>query len=262
MALLHPGPDLQAPPAPLPAQATSLTDRLVKRFLVREEAPRGTGAPAAAFPPRPTQLALPFGTPEREDAEQALPPLFGGTRRIASVLSYEQASLDQIIPDTATPGAPHDRLMLPGGLGLILHEGANGTLAFDWMHWGETGDAKRPDARLLEPTLSIGDLLKANRADRKLTKRRCIIPLTRYSMPVREGEVWAHRWISPGGDDRLSCAAGIWIGERGEHPCFAFVTGDGPSDGPMLLAENELMVWLRTPLKDVLARLAQPPCAA
>jgi putative SOS response-associated peptidase YedK len=246
-----------------PRQPASLADRLVKRFLVREEtSPTVTGA--SAFPPRPTQLALPLNS--RSDAEGGtLPSLFRDMRRIGSVLGYEQASLDQVVPDTTMPSdAPQDRLMRPGNLGLILHEGANGTLAFDWMHWSQAEKADPADDRSpLRPTLALSDLAKGGRTARKLAKRRCVVPLVRYSIPVRDGDVWSHRWITPA-SGQMVCAAGIWLADRSESPRFALVTGDGGRSaesevaaGPLLLAETDLLTWLRAPLKDALSGLGR-----
>lgn len=244
-------------------RAASLADRLVKHFLVREDV-LPNPASAMAFPSRPTQLSLPLGDQGPGNEALALPSLFRDARRIGPVLSYEQASLDQIIPNTTSPpGAPQDRLMQPGSIGLILHDGTSGALAFDWMHWGEAAEAGHADASTrLEPTLSLTELRKNGRAARKLAKRRCIIPLIRYSVPVRDGDVWAHRWISPS-HGQVACAAGIWVAERGERPRFSVVTSDmeplrhGEPGGPLLLAESELLTWLRAPLRDVLARIGR-----
>jgi putative SOS response-associated peptidase YedK len=259
MALLRQDPETIEPLR----QPASLADRLVKRFLVREEI-----SPAAtrdsAFPPRPTQLVLPLGSQSDGDGG-TLPSLFRDMRRIGSVLGYEQAALDQIVPDaTMPPDAPQDRLMRPGNLGLILHEGANRALAFDWMHWSQAEKADPADARSpLRPTLALSDLAKGGRAARKLAKRRCVVPLVRYSVPVRDGDVWSHRWITPAAG-QMVCAAGIWLADRSESPRFTLVTGDGGltadsevSAGPLLLAETELLTWLRAPLKDALAGLGR-----
>jgi hypothetical protein len=211
----------------------------------------------AIAPPRPTQLALPFGDQPRAD----LPSLFHEARRVEPVLSYEQASLDQIIPDTAAiPVSTRDRLILPGGAGLILYDGPKDALAFDWMEWGGKADPAGAGASL-GATISLDDIVKGARATRKQAQRRCIIPLTRYSIPIREGDIWAHRWCVPM-PGQVACAAGIWIADRRERPCFAMVIGEAGSgedhDGPVLLCETDLLTWLRAPLRDALSLLTRP----
>lgn len=232
----------------------SLADRLTRRFFDKGHPPRQPDA-SMAFPPRPTQLALPFGD-DRQDAAMALPSLFREARRVEPVLSYEQARIDQIIPDTLPPaGAPRNGLVLPGGVGLVLYEGAGDALAFDWMQWGEPCEAARARPGL-DATVSAADLGKGARAIRKLARHRCIIPLTRYSVPIRDGDVWSHLWVSPA-PGHFACAAGIWSAEHGERARFAMVTHGGDPAGPMLLSERDLLVWLREPLKEAMARIAR-----
>lgn len=239
------------------ARPVSLADRLTRRFLDKAK-PDET----RAFPPRPTQLALPFGneTPGMPDPAIALPSLFREARRVEPVLSYEQARLDQIIPDISpAPGAPRDGLILPGGVGLVLHAGIGDELAFDWMQWGEAADPARerqgPDA-----TISLDDLGKGPRATRKLARRRCVIPLTRYSVPVRDGDVWSHLWVTPA-PGHFACAAGVWTADGTKRARFAMVTETGDPTGPLLLAESDLLTWLRAPLRDAIARITRRPAS-
>src|SRR5688572_30108498 len=117
-----------------------------------------------------------------EDANDAACtlPLFRKARRVEPVLSYEQARLDQIIPNAMPPsGSPRDGLILPGGIGLVLYESASEELAFDWMKWGETADPAKARP-CLDATVSVTELSQGARAVRKLTRQRCVIPLTRY----------------------------------------------------------------------------------
>jgi putative SOS response-associated peptidase YedK len=105
----------------------------------------------------------------------------------------------------------------------------------------------------------LSDLAKGGRTARKLAKRRCVVPLVRYSIPVRDGDVWSHRWITPA-SGQMVCAAGIWLADRSESPRFALVTGGAESEvaaGPLLLAETDLLTWLRAPLKAALSGLGR-----
>jgi putative SOS response-associated peptidase YedK len=232
-------------------RAHSFSERLKRRLFDKGRAPS-----AQSVAPAPTQLALPLGD-EGEGGAFDAPSLFRAARRIEPVLSYEQPRIDEVIPDAqATAGAPRDRLVLPGGSGLVLYEGAGGTLAFDWMQWGEKAEphSMRP---IVDATIGVTDLLRGGRMHRKLAKRRCVIPLTRYSVPVRDGEIWSHLWVSVTGGG-VACAAGIWVAEQGESARFAMVTGGpGVDPGPLLLPEDDLLLWLRAPLKDALGRLAR-----
>lgn len=261
MTLIHHSPDTECPATATDDREASLADKLLMRLLVRPRPPVDARA-SMSFPPRPTQLPLPLGKGEQGEDGTPLPSLFRAARRVGSVLSYEQASLDQIVPDTMhLPGTPRDRLMLPGGIGLVLRDGATGSLALDWMQWGETADTALPPARArCEATLGLSELRKAGRSERKRARRRCVVPLSRYSVPVRTGDMWAHRWVAPAGG-QVACAAGIWIAERGATPCFSLVTESldiglgGETASPLLLTESDVLVWLRAPLKEALARI-------
>lgn len=216
--------------------------------------------------PRPVQLALPLSNrPHGNDAfgldDHALvaAPLFREARRIEPVLSFERASLDQIVPDAEPPSSmPHDRLVLPGGTGLVLHEGVVGAMACDWMQWGRKSVASSKDASAdaLRATIDTRDLRKGSRGAQRLA--RCIIPVMRYSVPVRDGAIWSHRWMAPA-QGAVACIAGIWTAERGSGPTFAMVTGFRAQDegGPLILDEDELFLWLRAPLGDALTILAE-----
>src|SRR5690606_38948971 len=104
-------------------------------------------------------------------------PLFREIRTIEPVLSYKQARLQDIIPGAATsqampcPIAP-DGLVLPGGSGLVLYEAQTGCMAFDWMQWSGKGHAGQ-----LGATIDAGALSKGGRPLRRLTGRRCVVPL-------------------------------------------------------------------------------------
>lgn len=197
---------------------------------------------------------LTFDTFGGSDASISLPSLFREARRVEPVLSYEQARFDQIIPDAEPPsGVPREGLILPGGVGLVLFDDMGDGLAFDWMQWGETADPARA-RQGLDATVSVGELSNGARSTRKLARQRCVIPLTRYSVPVRDGDVWSHRWVSPV-PGHYACAAGIWIADPDERARFAMVTGGTDPNGPMLLLENDLLIWLRAPLKDAIARI-------
>jgi len=125
------------------------------------------------------------------------------------------------------------------------------------MQWGEKAEpnSMRPT---VDATICVTDLLKGSRPMRKLARRRCVVPLTRYSVPVRDGDIWSHLWVSPTGG-RVACAAGIWIADQGRKPRFAMVTGGPALDpgGPLLLPEDDLLLWLRAPLKDALGKIAR-----
>jgi len=246
--------------APVPAApAASLSGRLLRRVVATARRPE-QGADALHFAPRPVQLALPLShDPEMARAGE-LPTLFQDSRRVEAVLSYEQASLDQIIPDTApTPGAPSERLILPGGTGLALFEDQTGSLAFDWMRWGLHAGANDPAGPAIGATIAGPALSSSARAMRRWARHRCIIPLTRYSLPMLQGGVWTHRWLSPAAGG-VVCVAGIWAAGEGSGRRFAMVTGPVAGEpngvGPLLLAERDYFHWLRAPIKDALAGLA------
>ncbi len=199
---------------------------------------------------------LTFDTFGASGASIALPSLFHEARRVEPVLSYEQAQFDQIIPDTEPPsGVPREGLILPGGVGLVLFDATGDGLGFDWMQWGETADPSR-SRQGLDATVSVADLSNGTRSTRKLARQRCVIPLTRYSVPVRDGDVWSHLWVSPA-PGQFACAAGIWVAEPGERARFAMVTGGTYPNRPMLLSESDLLSWLRAPLKDAIARITR-----
>jgi len=150
------------------------------------------------------------------------------------------------------PIAP-DGLVLPGGSGLVLYEAETGCMAFDWMQWSGKGHAGQ-----LGATIDAGALSKGGRPLRRLTGRRCVVPLMRYSVPVRDGALWSHRWIDPS-NGPVACAAGVWNARRDGSSIFAMVTGvAGQSpDGPLILTEDEVLLWLRAPLGDALAIITQ-----
>ncbi|MBT2189000.1 hypothetical protein [Sphingobium nicotianae] len=239
------------------AHPVSLADRLARRFLDKPRQVR-QHATSSMFPPRPTQLALPFGNgaPNPRDAAMPLTSLFREARRIEPVLSYERAPLDQLIPDTAPPpDAPCDALVLPGGIGLVLYDGAGGSLTFDWMQWGEAANPV-PVGQKVDATVCAMELVKGARAVRKLARHRCVVPLTRYSVPVRDRDVWSHLWMSPA-PGHFACVAGVWAAAPGERARFALVMDGGEPTAPLLLSERDLLIWLRSPIKDALARIAR-----
>ncbi|WP_231848755.1 hypothetical protein [Sphingobium sp. SYK-6] len=226
------------------AAPASLAGRLTKRL-------RPPRASAQATSPllRPAQLPLPFGELLGADLAAAEPLLFRAARRIEPILSYEQARFDQIVPDATPPDSlPKDRLTLPGGMGLVLYDGPEGVLAFDWMQWGKP-DAAGSDEILTDSTVRLSELGKSPRSLRRLAQRRCIVPLTRYSVPVRDGEMWTHRWVTPL-SDHITCAAALWVADGRQKPRFSIVTEEDESGTtPLLLSEGDLLNWLRAPAK-------------
>src|SRR5690606_30121800 len=129
----------------------------------------------------PVQLALPLSDPSKADADEqdlTAAPLFHAARAVEPVLSYEQASLERVVPGAALSSAPaQDPLTLPGGTGLILYEAHTGAMAFDWMQWGNRG------ANPFGATVDAG-ALRQGRTGRRLARQRCVVPLTRFSVPV------------------------------------------------------------------------------
>src|SRR5690606_21163668 len=127
--------------------ASAMTRRLFSHLLPENARPGQIDEATGAFPPLPVQLALPL--PGRSKAAPIAPdlaaePLFREVRAIEPVLSYKQASLQDIIPGAVMPPAmPHnpsaDDLVLPGGSGLVLYEAQAGSMAFDWMQWSGKG---------------------------------------------------------------------------------------------------------------------------
>lgn len=233
--------------------ASTLTLRLFGHFLPGKTPTPRSSASATPFPPRPAQLALPL--PGRHEAsidvyDPTVEPLFRETRAVEPVLSYEQASLQDIIPGAVPPPAmPKDRLILPGGSGLVLYEAPTGGMAFDWMQWSGKG------AGQLAATIDAEALRKGGRSLRRLTRQRCVVPLARYSVPVRDGAVWSHRWIEPT-SDTVACAAGVWSTEHDTGGSFAMVTGL-ETEGPLILTEEEVLLWLRAPLHEALAFISE-----
>lgn len=252
----HHGADAMLADWPSP-HGGSLADRLRRRF---RSGPRPSPAQPQSGAPamRPTQLALPLDEPRgRERDPGAMPSLFREARRIEAVLSYEQPDLAQIVPD-ADPASDmkRDRLVLPGGSGLVLHDDPDGAMTYAWMQWGERpGDALPVTDIDPGATLSLESLDKANRAVRKLAQRRCIVPMVRYSVPVLEGDIWSHRWIASA-TGQIVCVAGVWTVDRIRGPRFTILTGRADDMvRPMILPESELLPWLRAPLKQLLGRL-------
>ena len=257
---------LEAMPAFAPDHpAPSLKRRLIGQFLPGKISSRPGSLTARSFAPRPVQFTLPLaGASEAEDANpaQIATPLFHETRTVEPVLSYEQASLEQVIPGaTASPLPAQDRLLLPGSTGLILYEAHAGAMAFDWMRWGSQ------NATPFGATVDIQALCRNGRSQRRLARRRCVVPLTRFSIPIRDGAVWSHRWIEPA-PGAIVCAAGLWSAEKDADGTFAMVTGamvagsGQPHEGPLLLAEEEILLWLRAPLEEALALADQITRAA
>lgn len=244
-------------------RSRSMTERMVERLMPGKRPPVPDAGQQRQILPRPVQLALPLRNgADAQGEEEAFPatPLFREARRIEPVLSYEQARLEQIVPG-AEPAQDrnHDRLVLPGGAALVLYEGNVGAMAFDWMRWGRKhgesshmADTEHPGA-----TIGLAELRKGGRLARRLMKRRCIIPLTRYSIPVREDRTWSHRWIAPA-QDTVLCAAGVWDAEGGSSNIFTMVTDTDEADagGPLLLSESDLLRWLRAPLAEALTIIA------
>jgi len=239
------------------ARSASLTRRLIGHLLPGTPRPAPANLTAHPLARRPVQLALPLSDPSKADAgaqDLTAAPLFHAARAVEPVLSYEQASLERVVPGAALSSAPtQDPLTLPGGTGLILYEPHAGAMAFDWMQWG---------SRSATPFGATVDAqaLRQGRAGRRLAQRRCVVPLTRFSMPVRDGAVWSHRWIEPV-PGAVICAAGIWSAERDADGVFAMVTrgSGGAPEGPILLTENEVLLWLRAPLVEVLDSLTDNP---
>jgi putative SOS response-associated peptidase YedK len=244
-----------------------MAGRMFKRLLASKSEPAQPSTNKTVLP-KPVQLALPLlGGADALDAAQlgehalSAAPLFREARRVEPVLSYERASLEQIVPNSdPAPDTPHDRLILPGGTGLVLYEDKASVMAFAWMQWGRKSVELWKDGGgdSLGATVDAQELRKTGRAARRLTRHRCIIPLTRYSVPVHDEAMWSHKWISPA-NGPVVCVAGVWTAERGAENRFAMVTGlgDQDADGPLILAEDELLLWLRAPLADALAALAE-----
>jgi len=231
--------------------AASLKRRLIGHLLPGKSSPRLGTLTARSFAPRAVQFTLPLpGADEPDGAPHAqiAGPLFHETRTVEPVLSYEQASLEQVIPGaTASPLPVQDHLLLPGGTGLILYEAHAGAMAYDWMRWGGR------NANPFGATVDIQNLCQSGRSQRRLARRRCVVPLTRFSIPVRDGAVWSHRWIEPA-PGAIVCAAGLWSAEKDADGTFAMITAPGPAhQGPLLLAEDDILLWLRAPLEDALA---------
>jgi len=241
------------------AQPASLARRLMSHLLPGRSAPARTDLVASGSEEGGSHPALPL-TSHDEPGVYATGPmadsLFPAARPIEPVLSYEQASPDQVVPGAASPTATHDRLILPGGIGLIIYEAHAGAMAFDWMRWG--GGSASPFGATIDVRA-----LRRRGAGRRLAGQRCAVPLTRFSVPVRNGSLWSHRWIEPvaGG---ITCAAGVWSLDRNAGSMFAMVTDDAGqmSGGPLLLSESAILLWLRAPLDEALAAIADHPAGA
>lgn len=242
-----------APDRPAAPRSASLTRRLIGHLLPGGSRTAPAGLSAHPFARRPVQLALPLPDPSQAEAREqdlSAAPLFHAARAVEPVLSYEQADLDRVVPGAALSSAPaQDPLILPGGTGLILYEAHAGAMAFDWMQWGSRG------AGPFGATVDVR-ALRQGRTGRRLARRRCVVPLTRFSVPVRDGAVWSHRWIEPA-PGAVICAAGVWSAERDADGVFAMVTrgSAGAPEGPLLLAEGEVLLWLRAPLDEALGAI-------
>ncbi len=242
-----------SPPPP------SITERMFRRLRASKHPQDDNGH---IFPPKPVQLALPLlggmDPASLDDHPLSAAPLFREARRIEPVLSYERASLEQIMPGAEQASdMPHDRLILPGGTGLVLHVNKAGAMACDWMQWGRKGAEPWKEDGSENPGATI-DAQDLRKGARRVTRHRCIVPLTRYSVPVRDGAIWSHRWIASA-DGPIACIAGVYTAERGTGATFAMVTGFRAQDegGPLILSEDELTLWLRAPLGDALTIISE-----